>query len=257
LLTSALAGVDLDPQHPAYIRGVAALGRAHAFTGNLPQARRLGAEAVDLARAGGGDRLLAATLQIGMQDGLTPENLSDKLARASELTRLSEQVGDPRHLGPAAYYRATIAYVRCDPVGLATAHNDLARAARATGQPFWEWVESCLTFGTQFLRADFTAAMRTIAAAHELGRSFGPGSETDGPAGLQTFMVRREAGRLDQVRALISGEEDPTRIGRPGCWRCTANWGCGNPRAASWVRCSTATCRAISVRPPGRLCWAS
>jgi DNA-binding CsgD family transcriptional regulator len=132
------------------------------------------------------------------------------------LSRLSAQVGDLRHLGPASYYRAAIAYIRGDPVGLADAHEDMARTARATGQPFWAWVESCLTFGRHFLRADFAAAQRVLAEAEEIGRAFGPNRETDGPVGLQTFMIRRETGRLDQVRGLVSGEEDPGTVWAPG-----------------------------------------
>jgi|GEM_PF-694505 len=216
MLTKALAGVDLDPLHPLAIKGIAALGRAHAFSGS-ERSVALGARAVELARRSGDDKLLAAALQTGMHDdGLTPTNIEDKLARATELSRLSAQVGDLRHLGPASYYRAAIAYIRGDPVGLADAHEDMARTARATGQPFWAWVESCLTFGRHFLRADFAAAQRVLAEAEEIGRAFGPNRETDGPVGLQTFMIRRETGRLDQVRGLVSGEEDPGTVWAPG-----------------------------------------
>ena len=229
MLTKALAGLDLDPLDPLSIKGIAALGRAHAFSGS-ELSGSLGARAVALARRSGDDRLLAAALQTGMHDdGLTPTNIADKLARATELSRLAAQVGDLRHLGPASYYRAAIAYVRGDPVGLAQAHDDMARTARATGQPFWAWVESCLTFGRQFLRAEFAAAQRTLAEAEEIGRAFGPDRGAEGPVGLQTFMLRRETGRLDQVRGLVTGEEDPGTVWAPGLLALYCELAMGEP----------------------------
>jgi DNA-binding CsgD family transcriptional regulator len=209
LLTAAMAEVTLDELHPLNVRGTAALGRALVFSGEPERAKELGDRAVELARATGDDVLLAAALQIALQDTGSPADLKEKLARAMELTELSKRVRDPRHLGPAAYHRAAISYILGDPAGLAAARRDIATTARATGQPFWEWVQVYLLFGEAFLRADFVAAMQQIAQSQELVRSFEAARKAEGPAGLQTFMVRRETGGLDQVRALIDGSEDP------------------------------------------------
>ena len=112
----------------------------------------------------------------------------------------------------------------------------MARTARATGQPFWAWVESCLTFGRHFLRADFAAARRTLAEAEEIGRAFGPDRGTDGPAGLQTFMIRRETGRLEQVRGLVSGEEDPgDRVGARAAGALLRTGSAKNPPVAHCI----------------------
>ena len=216
LLTDAMAGVTLDEHDPLSIRALAALGRAYAFTADVDKARCSGERATALARETGDDRLIAAALQIGLQRAAAPGQLSEKRAQAREISELTDRIGDLRHLGPASYHRAAIAYVQGDPAALAEAHNDMARAARVTGQQFWEWVASCLTFGMQFLHGDFAAALRTAGDAQESGRDFEPGHDTDGPSGLQAFMVRREIGGLEQVRPLISGEESVDDHWAPG-----------------------------------------
>jgi DNA-binding CsgD family transcriptional regulator len=151
-----------------------------------------------------------------LQDGLAPAHLAEKLERARELTALSERIGDLRHLGPAAYYRAAISYIQGRPAELAAAQDDLGRVVQATGQAYYEWVQACVGFGEHFLRSDFEAASAAIARTQELGRSFGPGDETEGALGLQEFMVRRETGRLEPIRGLITGDEDTATHWTPG-----------------------------------------
>jgi hypothetical protein len=73
----------------------------------------------------------------------------------------------------------------------------------------------CLTYGRQFLTGDFAAAERTCTARLELGESFGT-DDTEGPCSVQTYMVRRETGALEQIRPLITGQERPTEHRAPG-----------------------------------------
>jgi len=40
--------------------------------------------------------------------------------------------------------------------------------------------------------------------------------DTEGPYGIQTYMVRRETGALEQIRPLITGQERPTAYWAPG-----------------------------------------
>ena len=213
LLTPALAEVLQGT--PTHVWGIAALGRACAFSGDFAAARVHGSTAVELARRTGDTRILALALEIGLHDGMSPEGLDDKLARATELTALAEQLGELRHLGPAAHYRGAVSYIMGDPVGLAAAHADFVRTVRATGEPFWEWVQRCISVFRLFIQADFVAAMKMIGEATELSRSFGPGGGTDGAAGLQQFVVRRETGGLERARPLVSGREDPTQHWAP------------------------------------------
>ena len=49
----------------------------------------------------------------------------------------------------------------------------------------------------------------------EMGESFGT-DDTEGSYGVQTYMVRRETGGLEQVRRLVTGDELPTDHWAPG-----------------------------------------
>ncbi len=215
LLADALPGIEPDPADPRYIRGLASLGRALAFTGATEQAGVLGRRAIALARDHGDDDLLAHALQASLWNGLRPEDAPDKLARADELSRLADRTGALGHLGPAAYYRGVISYLQGEPLALAQAHDDLTRMARATGQTFFDYMAGCMSYARQFIVGDLTAAPRTCALLQELGTSFGS-DDTEGPCAVQSYMIRRENGAVDRVRPLISGDERPEEHWAPG-----------------------------------------
>ncbi|MGY1633981.1 ATP-binding protein [Geodermatophilus sp. SYSU D01186] len=215
LLTDALRGVPHDPADPLYVRGLAGLGRALAFTGAVEPSAELGRRSVEMARALGDDGLLAAALAASLWNGLRPADAPAKLARATELTEIAQRIGDPSHLGPAAYWRAAIAYQQGDPEGLAAAYRDVLRMVRATGEPYFEYVAGCIGYGRQFIVGDFAGAERTCARLLELGESFGT-DDTEGSTAVQTFMLRRETGALAAVRPLITGDEPPAENWAPG-----------------------------------------
>ncbi len=60
---------------PTAHQGVAALGRAYAFTADVDKAAVFGERATALARETGDDRLIAAALQIGLQRAAAPGQL--------------------------------------------------------------------------------------------------------------------------------------------------------------------------------------
>ncbi|MCZ2805563.1 AAA family ATPase [Modestobacter sp. VKM Ac-2983] len=215
LLADALAGIQPDPADPGYVRGLASLGRALAFTGATEQAGSLGRRAIALARAHGDDELLADALQASLWNGLRPEDAPDKLDRAGELSRLAHRTGAMGHLGPAAYYRGVISYLQGEPVALAEAHDDLTRMARATGQTFFDYMAGCMSYARQFLAGDLPAAQSTCDVLLELGTSFGS-DDTEGPCAVQNYMVRRESGAVERVRPLITGDEHPEDHWAPG-----------------------------------------
>ncbi|MGY1666673.1 ATP-binding protein [Geodermatophilus sp. SYSU D00696] len=236
LLVDALAGIEPDPTDPRYVRGLASLGRAMAFTGATAEAGALGRRAVRLAREQGDDDLLAHALQASLWNGLRPKDAPDKLARAGELSRLADRTGALGHLGPAAYYRGVISYLQGEPVALAQAHDDLVRMARATGQTFFDYMAGCISCARQFMAGDFAAAHRTCGDLLELGTSFGS-DDTEGPCAVQSYMIRRESGAVGQVRHLISGEERPEEHWAPGLLALYTELGLAVPaaRLLAWL----------------------
>jgi DNA-binding CsgD family transcriptional regulator len=215
LLSAALATIDRRPADPDYVRAIASLGRAFAFTDSTAEARALGDRAIELAEALGDEHLLADTLQASLWHGLAPRDAPRKLERATRLSALSHRIGDLGQLGPAAYYRGAIAYLRGDPRSMDAAYGDMVRAARVTGQGFFSYMAGCMEYARQFVAGEFAAAKRTCAGLMEMGESFGT-DDTEGPYGVQSYMVRREDGGLEQVRRLVTGDELPTDHWAPG-----------------------------------------
>ena len=89
------------------------------------------------------------------------------------------------------------------------------RAVRGSGQPFLAHLRGCNDYAHAFLRGDFAAAERIAEDLVEIGRSFGPDA-TEGPYGLQMYMVRRETGALEAVRPLIEVVRQAQATWEPG-----------------------------------------
>ena len=202
LLTRALDEVPADPADPEYVRALASLGRAMAFTGDTDQARELARQALAHAHGLGDKRLLTHVLQTMMWQPTGPESVDDHLALATELARHAEEGRDWDALGTAAVFRSGIAYIRADRAAWAEALADLDRAVRGSGQPFLAYMRRCDDYAHAFLRGDFAAAASVAEDLLELGRSFGP-DDTEGPYGLQMYMIRRETGAVREVRPLV------------------------------------------------------
>ncbi|MGN6177468.1 MAG: LuxR C-terminal-related transcriptional regulator, partial [Streptosporangiaceae bacterium] len=214
LLTRALDDVPSDPTDAEYVRALATLGRAMAFTGDADRARALGEEALGYSRKLGDKRLLTDALQATMWHYFAPGLIGRQLAIADELAQLAREIGNWEALGMAAVFQSGIAYMHANPDAWADANADLDRAVRASGQPFLAYVRGCDDYARGFLRADFGAAERVAEDLLELGRSFGT-DNTEGPYGLQMFMVRRETGALETVRPFVqAAAADP--VWQPG-----------------------------------------
>jgi DNA-binding CsgD family transcriptional regulator len=77
------------------------------------------------------------------------------------------------------------------------------------------YMRGCIDYAYAFLRGDFAAAERIAEDMLELGRSFGP-DDTEGPYGLQMFMVRRETGALEAVRPFLDAASRAEGTWEPG-----------------------------------------
>jgi len=241
LLTDALADVPPDPCDPVYVRALSSLARALAFTGATAEASDLGTKAIELARSLGHERLLTDTLQAGLQAGLhiglRPENTAARLDRATELSVLAKHTGDLHELASPAFHRGDIAYLTGDLQGLDEAHADLRRTAEITGQQFWGYFAGCMNYARSFMSGDFITAEHVTRSLLELSEALGTADTAEGPYGMQTYMVRRETGRLDQIRSLITGTERPTDHWAPGLVAIYTELGLVDPtrRMLQWL----------------------
>jgi DNA-binding CsgD family transcriptional regulator len=236
VLTEVLRAIPRDPADALYIRGIASLGRAVAFTGDPVQARSLGDEAIAMARSLGDKDLLASALDATLFHPYRPADIAERLNRAEELTRLAAQSGNAEHLGAAASCRALASYTSGDVSGLDSCEADLAKATRETGGDFWDYFAGCIRYARQFADGNLDGALRTSSRLAESGSSFGT-DDTEGPYGVQMYLVRREAGRLEAVRPLITGEESPEQRWAPGLLALYTELGMAQPahRLLRWL----------------------
>ena len=66
------------------------------------------------------------------------------------------------------------------------------------------------------MAGDLDAAYLAASRQLERGRAMSAAERAEGPFGVEAYMVRREAGRLEQVRPLITGAERPEELWAPG-----------------------------------------
>jgi DNA-binding CsgD family transcriptional regulator len=215
ILSEALRGIPRDPPDALYVRGIASLGRAVAMTGASGQARALGDDAIAMARSLDDKDLLASTLESTLFHSYRPADVAARLSRAHELTRLAARSGNAEHLGPAACFRARAGYFSGDVAGLDSCEADLAIASREIGGEYWDYSAGCIRYARQFIAGDLSAATQTCSRLAGYGGS-SESDDTEGPYGMQMYLVQREAGQLEQVRPLITGEESPAQRWAPG-----------------------------------------
>jgi DNA-binding CsgD family transcriptional regulator len=215
LLAHALEGVPEDGDDPRYVRALASLGRAAAFTGDVERSRQLADLALEHARRLGNRKLLVHALETMMWQRAAPETVSHHRALAAELGPLAKAVQDWSALGTAAVFSSAIAYISGDPAAWSVATADLDLAVRGSGQPFLAFMRCCGDYAHAFLNGDFAAATQAAENSLELGRSFGP-DDTEGTYGLQMYMIRRETGALEQVRPLLGAARQAPDTWEPG-----------------------------------------
>jgi DNA-binding CsgD family transcriptional regulator len=215
LLARALEGVPEDLDDPWYVRALASLGRATAFTGDAERSRHLADLALAQARRIGDRKLLSHALETMMWQQARPESVGRHLALAAELTPLAKEALDWSAFGTAAVFRCAIAYIYADRAAWTAATADVELAVRGSGQPFVAFMRRSGDYAHAFLNGDFVTAAEVAEDMLERGRSFGP-DDTEGTYGLQMYMVRRETGALEQVRPLLAAIRQSSATWEPG-----------------------------------------
>ncbi|MGH9292445.1 MAG: ATP-binding protein [Acidimicrobiales bacterium] len=204
VLSSAIDACAIGEDDPMYVRAMGSFGRALALAGQMEVARQVGARAIDLGRRLEDEHALLHVLTTSLWHGTTPDMARTQHERASEVQRMASASRDYELLGAAANFGATVSYLLGLPDELEEAVVDSHRAAQSTAQPYYRHVYHCLAQAEAFMRGDFDEAQRWADKTVE--ESFGD-EMSEGPHGVQTFMVRRETGGLAAFRPYLDGQE--------------------------------------------------
>ncbi|HET6966482.1 MAG TPA: AAA family ATPase, partial [Acidimicrobiales bacterium] len=206
LLSLALAECGLDRRQPLYVRGLGSLARALALSGETARARQASARAAELAADLGEDASITHVLTTSMWHGTTPDVASEQMSRTTAVGQLARERRDYETLGAAANFLATVSYLVGRPDGLQEALDDARRAVGATGQPYYHHVYRCLAHAGALLQGDFETARHWADETVNQADTFGD-EMTEGPHGVQMFMLARETGTLESFRPYLDGTE--------------------------------------------------
>jgi DNA-binding CsgD family transcriptional regulator len=204
LLSSALDDSGLSADDPKYVVALGSLGRALTFAGERERAREVGSRAIELARRLGSDGVLSHTLAASLWAGITPDMSALQLERTTELFALGDGPVDET-LG-AGNFLAMASYMEGRPEELERATAALQRVAQVTAQPYFRHIYGCVMQALSFLRGQFSVAERWANESLEMEDTFGD-DMTEGPHGVQMYMIHRETGRLDRFRSFLDGHE--------------------------------------------------
>ncbi|MDT0214188.1 AAA family ATPase [Rothia sp. ARF10] len=215
LLTSALAGTDLAADDPLRIRAVASLGRAITFTGDFDRGRQVCAHAIALAESTGDRATLAHSLECSITNVVRPGTAAQTATWSARLAEVGRAGEDAEAVFQGASILALVGYLTGDVERYESASSETLWAAARTGAPFALMQSACFEWTRAFARGDLDRA-RSISEDLMHARGVGTWAELSDRLSVQTFVLRREQGRLDGVAALVTGDEDPGGHWAPG-----------------------------------------
>jgi DNA-binding CsgD family transcriptional regulator len=197
------------------IRALATRGRALALCGDESAAEVI-ETAIASARELGDRQLLLFTLSTFFNLTWDPERYGIMLERAYELRLLCAELGDPelQTHGQQWFVAALLVNAQFDALDDAIAEH--TRASVRSHQPFHRHLNLALRSTVALMRGAFAEAERFAdeAADYAAGLS---GVDVSGAYGVQMFSLRREQGRLDEIRPVV---EAVARLDRAhAAWR--------------------------------------
>ena len=219
--TSALLKEALDTM-PAEmslrrISLISSLARARLSAGAPPlEAKRLASEAIGMARALGDPAAIAASLAALNDFPADPEEADQLLANAVEMGMMAGRVDDLEILSQAHYRRAVHSMELGDAQTSRTAIEAMVAVNQRLRQPVFTLFDIGFRTTLALLRGDMAEAERVILQGLRL-RTPGTTHSFD-PLSVLIFTLRREQGRLDELRPLVVAfaQSGGTPAWRPG-----------------------------------------
>uniref|UniRef100_UPI00139677F1 helix-turn-helix transcriptional regulator n=1 Tax=Agromyces humi TaxID=1766800 RepID=UPI00139677F1 len=234
LLSAGLAAIPRDEDDPLYVQALGALARATAFTGAVDEAERIGDRAVELARAMGDPLVLASVLRSTATMTLRPRGIAKRQARALEMRALTRPM-DSEWMGAAILNVFANSYLLGDRARLDECEQELGMMSRHWGGHWRYWVV-CVRFGRALIAGRLDDADVACRHLEQVESVFREDSDSSANA-LQSYMLRRESGRVEAVRRFVTGEESPTQRWAPGLLALYTELGLEGPtrRMLDWL----------------------
>lgn len=202
LLEEALRALEAQPS-AAMARVLAALARALVFTGSSSRGIALSRQAVELARRVGDPAALVYALNARRIAIWGPDNLEERLAVASEIARLGEEVGD-KEVALDGHLWRQYALLECGDVPAADAEiAAYARLADEVRQPLYQCYVPFLWASRALLRGQFAEADLLAEQALALGRR----AQSENAVMIhaaQMLVLRREQGRIGEMEVVFA-----------------------------------------------------
>ena len=216
LLRDALIQLNIgDSELKARLLG--SLGRAYNYAGDFEQALKTGRRAISMARRIGDARTLAITLWSRLPTRHDPSDIHERVAIAKEAIGICENLGRLDMVEEAEAWLINDALELGD-IDLLNAVMESWRAkVKKSRVAIWQFNLKSVDFGTSFRLGHFDEAERLSDSLLESGRGMS-GMDFAGAHGGMMFALRREQGRLDEVRPALELflKLNPSGVWRPG-----------------------------------------
>ncbi|MDP6823010.1 MAG: hypothetical protein QF554_06930 [Dehalococcoidia bacterium] len=214
LLNRVLAKIPSDDS-VLRARALASLGRAFNYSGSLESALAAGRSAIAMARRIGDPEVLAFTLWSRLPIRSDPSDIHERIALAREAIGICEKLG--RHDMAIEADAWLINDVL--EIGDADSIEPLIESWRARLKnsriPMWQFNLLTIEMGTAFRLGHFDEAERLTGEVLKWGRELRD-LDAAGVHGGMMFALRREQGRLDEVRPAL---ELFLKLNPSGAWR--------------------------------------
>jgi eukaryotic-like serine/threonine-protein kinase len=218
LLERALATLgDEDSTLRVKLLGRLAAGPLRDSSVDPLRRRRLGAQALEIARRIGEPSTLAYGLHGHLTSELSPDSVPETLELAKELIGVALQAGETE-LAVEGYEVHLEASIELGDLSTARADLDaMTRLADELHQPAQRWLAGVCRTALALLEGRFDEAEQLIAETRSVGERAQRWSAAV-TYGLQLYLLRRDQGRLGEVEQLVrrSATDYPTYP----IWRC-------------------------------------
>ena len=198
--------------------------------------------------------MLASVLRSTVSLTLRPRGVAKRQERAIELLGLTRSMHN-EWMGAATLHVFANSYLLGDRAGLDQSERDLVDMSRQWSGHWNYWV-ACVRFGRALIAGrleDAATACRQLQHDEIAFRE----DATSSANAVQSYMLRRESGRIEDVRRFVSGEESPAERWAPGLLALYTELGLEAPtrRMLDWLLEHTESNASDSSDWPARLAF--